>query len=364
MLRRDLLKGALALPALGLLPRPAAAIAFRPSPGAWRAYEVRTRVEIAGPEGPTRVWLPLPGIAEPDWCRVLGNSWRTDAPEAGLHRDPDSGALMLAAAWPAGTAVAAVEATSRVALRDRAFDPSGPGAALDPAERARATAATALIPTDGIVRETAMEIVAGARGDLDKARAIYDWVVEQTFRDPATRGCGVGDIASMLRSGHLGGKCADLNALYVGLARAAGLPARDIYGIRVAPSRFGYRSLGASAEVVTKAQHCRADVWIEGRGWVPVDPADVRKVALEEPPGNLPLADPKVGAAREALFGAWEGNWMPYNTAHDVRLPGARAGALGYLMYPQAETGEGLLDPLDPDHFRYVITARAIEARP
>jgi transglutaminase-like putative cysteine protease len=38
----------------------------------------------------------------------------------------------------------------------------------------------------------------------------------------------------MLESGDLGGKCG--NSLYVGLARAAGLPARDFFGIRVADS--------------------------------------------------------------------------------------------------------------------------------
>ena len=95
----------------------------------------------------------------------------------------------------------------------------------------------------------------------------------------------------MLESGNLGGKCADLNALYVGLARAAALPARDVYGLRVAPSQLGSQSLGPATENVTKAQHCRAEVHLDGYGWVPVDPADVRKVVLEEPPGNRPLDD-------------------------------------------------------------------------
>ena len=72
-----------------------------------------------------------------------------------------------------------------------------------------------------------------------------------------------------------------LNALFVALSRASGMPARDLYGIRVAPSAFGYKSLGAGSEVVTKAQHCRAEVWLDAHGWVPVDPADVRR-ALDE----------------------------------------------------------------------------------
>ena len=98
----------------------------------------------------------------------------------------------------------------------------------------------------------------------------------------------------MLETGDLGGKCADLNALYVGLARAAGLPARDVYGIRIAPSELGLQEPRAVQPNITKAQHCRAEVYLAGYGWVPVDPADVRKVVLEEPPGNRPLDDPTV----------------------------------------------------------------------
>jgi hypothetical protein len=225
------------------------------------------------------------------------------------------------------------------------------------------TAATELIPTDGIVRETSRDVVKGARTDLDKARAIYEWVVENTFRDPKTRGCGWGDIKSMLETKNFGGKCGDLNAMFVGLCRSAGVPARDIYGLRVAPSIHGYRSLGVGAPVISKAQHCRAEFYAQGFGWIPVDPADVRKVVLEEPPGNLPVKDAKVEAARKRLFGGWEMNWLAYNMAHDVTLPGstAKAPKLPYLMYINGETGGERLDQLEPDSFRYEIRTSGCE---
>ena len=126
---------------------------------------------------------------------------------------------------------------------------------------------TKLLPTDGIVKETADRDHQRRKDRFEKARAIYEWIVDNTFRDPKTRGCGVGDIRFMLETKDLGGKCADLNALFVGLARAAGLPARDVYGIRVAKSELGYKSLGASSENVTKAQHCRAEVYL-GELWL------------------------------------------------------------------------------------------------
>ncbi len=216
------------------------------------------------------------------------------------------------------------------------------------------------MPIDGIVKQTADQITRNAKTDRDKAQTIYDWIVDNTYRNPKIRGCGLGDIRFMLESGDLGGKCADLNALFVGLARASGLPARDLYGVRVAPSQLGYKSLGASSSNVTKAQHCRAEVYLTNYGWVPVDPADVRKVMLEEPPGNRPLSDQLVAAARRRLFGAWEMNWIAYNYTQDVILPGASDPPLHFFMYPQAETRDGRLDCLNPDTFRYQITAEEL----
>ena len=117
------------------------------------------------------------------------------------------------------------------------------------------------------------------------------------------------------------------------------------------------------AKDVDKAQHCRAEVWLSGSGWTPSDPTDVRKVVLEEPPTNLAMADLKVMAARKTLFGAWEGNWLAFNVAHDVKLPGSGyTEALPFLMYPQAEDKSGLVDPLDADAFKYKITAREVKA--
>jgi transglutaminase-like putative cysteine protease len=363
MKRRTFLHAGAAASLLGTMPRFARAEEFDPRPGPWRYFDVTTRIDVLKPSGATRAWVPLPSL-ESDFQRVIGNSWSGNAPGVRIAADPKYGAQMVYAEWPAGQGQPQLAVTSRVATRNRAVDFSKP----DPAIKLRAadarfnTAPTALIPTDGIVRKTALEIVRGEKTELGKARAIYQWIVDNTFRDPKVRGCGIGDIKSMLETGNLSGKCADLNALYVGLARAVGLAARDVYGVRVAKSAFGYKSLGAGSPDITKAQHCRADVFIAGYGWVPVDPADVRKVVLEEPPGKLALDDPKVVAARKTLFGHWEMNWMAYNTAHDIQLPGSSGPAIAFLMYPQAETAQGRLDPLDPADFRYAITAQEIQA--
>jgi len=256
-----------------------------PPSTAWRTFEITTRVEIANFTEATRVWLPAALTVETPYQKTLSNHFEAAGGVSRMVESKPDGLGIVTAEFPAGIKPV-LTLTSRIETRDYAVDFS------TPPKTAKASAAeleffrrpTRLLPTDGIVRDTAAEITKSSVTDVDKARAIYEWIVENTFRNPKTRGCGIGDIRFMLESRDLSGKCADLNALYVGLARAAGLPARDVYGVRVAPSRLGYKSLGASSATISKAQHCRAQVYLEKYGWTPVDPADVRKVVLEEPP--------------------------------------------------------------------------------
>ena len=144
---------------------------------------------------------------------------------------------MVSATYPANTKPI-LRLTSRVSLRNYAIDLSAPGKAphASKAELAYFLQPSRCVPTDGIVKETAVKATAGTTTDVEKAHAVYNWVVDNTFRDPKVRGCGRGDIWAMLESGDMGGKCADLNAFYVGLARSVGLPARHVYGF-VLPSR-------------------------------------------------------------------------------------------------------------------------------
>lgn len=359
--RRSFLKTAGAVSALSLSPY---SISSGAQEAKWRNFEITTRVDLLIGAPPARIWVPVPSVNS-DYQKVGETTFKNQGGKAVLTHDPRYGAGILAAEF-GDTDKPFVEVTTRFSTRDRAVRLDGPATAPaeDSAVLKKYLAATDLQPTDGIVRDTAVKITKGAKTDVDKAHAIYEWIVENTQRDPKVRGCGVGDIKTMLETNNLGGKCADLNALFVGLARSVGIPARDVYGIRVADSNLSYKSLGKSGDI-TRAQHCRAEFYLAGYGWVPVDPADVRKVVLEEN-GGLPLGDVKVEAARKRLFGSWEMNWVALNTASDVMLPHAAKGKIGFFMYPNAEALEQgrlvRLDSLDPDNFSYNITSRELAA--
>jgi transglutaminase-like putative cysteine protease len=144
------------------------------------------------------------------------------------------------------------------------------------------------------------------------------------------------------------------------------VPARDIYGLRVAPSAFGYRELGANSANLKGAQHCRAEAYLRGYGWVAMDPADVLKVMRQETPDWIKdISHPVAAPVNRGLFGNWEGNWVAYNTGHDITLPGsAIKRTLPFLMYPNGENAGGRFDELAPDAFRYTIAAREIALAP
>ncbi len=334
---------------------------FKPQPGHWRTFDVTTRVEIAKPQGSTQVWLPIPSV-DTAWQRSQTSSFISNG-TAQLTSDAQYGARMLHVFFDEHVAQPYVELTSRIQTQNRAVNWAQKGGAPEDASTLKARlAATTLLPTDGIVRDTALKATQGARTDVEKAQALFDWVVTNTYREPKTRGCGEGDIQTMLETGNLGGKCADLNALFVGLCRAVGLPARDVYGLRVAPSAFGYKELGGNPAKLQGAQHCRAEVYLKGHGWVAMDPADVAKVMRQETPEWIKSAQhPLIAPINTGLFGGWEGNWMAFNTAHDVTLPHAKGGKLGFFMYPVAETAAGRLDSYAPDSFKYQISAQEIK---
>ena len=360
--RRDLLKLGGAYAALAMLPgRARAQERFISEPGPWRKFEIITHVAVGKPRGRTQAWIPVPSVIEEEWSTPQGCDWKTNAKVARLERDQATGTEMVYFEWAEPEPAPFGTVNSHAGIRDRLTNFTKPRKIKPLAENAVKHYTAPPPPTDADTSlvETAARITEKAKTDLGKAKAIYEWIVE-------TEDCA---MPVEYVAGAIGGgstprlrPCDRLNTLYVGLARASGLPARTIHGLRIAQSQFGYPSLGAAPEELSEAQHCRAEVWLEGYGWVPVDPADVRRAMRMEPPGNLALTDAKMVSARVTLFGGWEGNWVAYNLGGDLTLPESGGATVPALKYPLARTGDVMLDPRETDQLAFTITAKELPA--
>jgi transglutaminase-like putative cysteine protease len=177
--------------------------------------------------------------------------------------------------------------------------------------------------TEQRIRDEAARITAGRRTDLDKARAIYKWVVDTMRRDPNAKACGLCDVERLLAERM--GKCADVHTVFVALCRAAGVPARDLWGIRMPKTKEGD---------MTKRQHCWAEFYLPGRGWVPVDAGDVHKIVHDR---RLSAEEAKKLPERDYFFGSIDEYRILLGTAHGRLTPPQAGGPLVYFMYPYAE---------------------------
>jgi hypothetical protein len=286
MQRRDFIKSVAAAGIIGTGGRRA-----HTAETGWRQFEITYRINIKDSASDTdvRLWVPVPQDAL-DYQRVLDLSWRSPVATHVLW-EATSRAPIVSATWTDPKIAREIVITAQVATRDR----SGfyPDASHD--ELAEYLKPTASSPNDGIVLAKAREIVGTRTAPLDKARAIYDWIVDNTFRRAETRGCGLGNIVFMLESGDLGGKCADINSLFVGLARAAGLPARDFFGVRVADSKLT-KSLGKSGDITKAALPCRSIHRYQG-----LASSRRRRYPQGRTGGELRLTATRLGAARAAI---------------------------------------------------------------
>jgi transglutaminase-like putative cysteine protease len=291
--------------------------------GKERKGTVELTVTIDAPEGSrnVRLWLPYPvsdGHQTISDVKISGNYT-----SEGIYAVPSTGALALYAEWSVPAKERRLTITFNADARERVMKSFPSTESVIPVEVLPYLEGTRFIPVDGKIKEVSLKITEGKKSIKDKAEAVYDWVVENTFRDPDVQGCGVGDVEVTLAK--RGGKCADISSVFVALARASGVPAREVFGLR----------LGKKAEEdMTGGHHCWAEFYLPGYGWVPVDPADVRKIMLVE---KLELKEAK--AYRDYYFGAVD----PYRIAlgkggRGIYLsPVQNAGPLNYFMYPYAE---------------------------
>ena len=343
-------------PPVAIEPRNAISLPDEPLPQ-WRTYDVTSVMTLANVKGRVRLWLPLAQYKDTPWQRTLSHNWQGNFESAGIYRDPVAEMEVFYADWKEGVAAPHLQLVSQVAKQERHFDITRRGSIAERNEvLRRCLQSTHLIPTDGLVRRTAERAIGRIKDPVAQGKAIYDWVVENTTFDPSASGIGRGDIEAMLDSGQLSGRSADISLLFVALCRSMGLPARPVFGLRIDSSRL-FTGLGAVGNL-RAAQHCRAEFYTPGYGWIPVDPADVRKSIHDE---RLTYGDAKLVVLRKLLFGFWEMNWIAFNAALDVKLQGASGRTLPFLVFPQAEAAGVRFDSNDATRFSYTVTASRVD---
>ncbi len=317
-----------------------------PAWGKTRAGTITFNVDLsAHKQGEVaELWLPYPTS---DSRQVISDvRYGGDFIEAAVYTDRTYQTPMLHARWDKEAKSRILTFSFHVEREEVAMrDLPQAEAAWDPADYALNLKATSLGPIDGEVKKLADRITANQTTVKGKAKAIYDWICENMYRDPDTRGCGPGDVCTLLL--RPGGKCADIHSVFVSLARAAGVPAREVFGIRQ----------GKEALVdISTWQHCWAEFYLPGTGWVPVDPGDVRKMMLTH---KLELDDPKTAEYRAYFWGGIDPYRVKLGEGRDLTLaPPQQGPAVNYLMYPFAQIGGETLDWLDPATFKYTITYR------
>jgi transglutaminase-like putative cysteine protease len=327
----------------------------------WKSYRLTYQIDLPSTGKNARLWLPLPDTNDTHYQFTQGSLWRGNASKAEFSNISGTNFPIFKAEWqkngPRNVTVSSIVKTSNRFVDLRNHDATSK--TKIPASVDHFLKPTNQIPTSGIVHKTAKAITkeTNSLGTLQQARALYDWVVDNGHHDAAVPGRGKGDVEYMLSTNHISGKCADLNSLFVGLSRALGIFARLQYGIRVNESKI-HETLGKFGDI-SQSHHCRAEFYLRDLGWIPVDPADVCKVAQED---NLPINHPTISLLREKLFGSWEMNWISFNNAEDVQLASnSIAGKLPFFMYPHAELGNQIQNSLRSEEFAYkIISAELI----
>ena len=319
------------------------------APAAWarsRAGIVTVDVDLSAqdPGKEVRLWLPYP-VSDAHQI-INGIKVSGDYAESGVYTEPVNGTAILFARWDAGARHRSLSFSfhaERQEIVRGQFPTTEP--AWNPADYREYLSPTSLGPVNGAVKALADRITKGKTTVLAKARAIYDWTCENMYRDPATKGCGKGDVCNLLKTP--GGKCTDISSVYIALARAAGVPAREVFGIRLGKK--------ATADI-TDWQHCWVEFFLPGHGWTPVDPADVRKAMLVE---KLELQDAKTQHYRDYFWGGIDPYRVKLASGRDLILNPPQAGApLNTFGYPYAEVGGKPLDFYDPKSFVYRISYR------
>lgn len=182
----------------------------------------------------------------------------------------------------------------------------------DPSEREKFLAPERMVPASRQFGDLARSVLEGKTGELVRARALYDHVIDEMRYMKHGDGWGVGNAvyACDMKTGN----CSDYHSYFVALARAAGIPARFAVGAAI-PSE---RNVGG-----VDGYHCWAEFYAEDKWW----PVDISE-------GD------KYSSLATYYFGRHPANRLELSRGRDLVVePGPVSGPINFLAYPILEVG-------------------------
>ena len=160
-----------------------------------------------------------------------------------------------------------------------------------------------------------------------RARAIYDWVVDNVEYKKVGTGWGNGDTFWACNERY--GNCTDFHSLFISLARTEGIPARFEMGFPIPADR---------KEGAISGYHCWVEFWLPDVGWVPIDASE----AFKHP------------EKRDLFFGMHPADRFHMTTGRDLRLgPDHHDRPLNYFIYPYLEIDGKRVEVEINKEFRY-----------
>lgn len=166
-----------------------------------------------------------------------------------------------------------------------------------------------MIPLGGRITKVADGLDYRGSSALQQARAIYQYVTSSMTYVHSGKGVGRGDALFACDLHH--GNCTDFHSLFIGLARARGIPARFTIGF----------PLGEAPSGKIAGYHCWAEFYAGGT-WVPIDAAK----AWQMP------------ARHDYYFGHVDADRIAFSRGRDLELvPRQNGKPLNYFIYPYAE---------------------------
>lgn len=170
-----------------------------------------------------------------------------------------------------------------------------------------------LVPTSGLPADLAAKEVQGSHTQLEKARAIYEYVFHNMKYDKTGTGWGRGD--TLYACDAKKGNCTDFHSLFMSMARSQGIPVRFEIGFPLPPDK-------TSGEVA--GYHCWSDFYIDRIGWIPVDISEAWKHQEKH----------------DYFFGAHDANRVQFSMGRDIVLsPPQQGEPRNYFVYPYVELG-------------------------